>query len=479
MPNTALNRTTQVLLTNKSGGSVAYGAVVIVDTTTDSSFTTTTTSGISTAEVGVVLEPNGIANNALGMVAVGGWCPQITLNTAATRGQFIKSHTVAGQGTPHSSPQQEGDFAVALEASANPAVCLFGSPNGPTSGTGTVTNTGTLTSGKAIQGNGSADITVSSLTATVVKAATGTLSAATEGTDYVSPLRVHGGIVNGRLTTETGVPVSTTDRTAQATLYFTPYNGNQIALYTGSVWVVLTFSEISLALSGLTSGKNYDVFCDYNAGTPQLVLSAAWASDTTRTDSLALQDGVYVKSGTTTYRWVGTIRTTGTTTTEDSGGITGTTQVGGKRFVWNTYNQVQRPMKVIDTTDNWAYGTNTVRQANGASGNKVEYVDGSGVNMIRATLISVVQIGGNNTSTAKVGVGVDSTTTFSGLRSQAFTADNIGINTPISSVYEGAPGLGYHYISWNESGAGGTRSTFFGDNGGDGSQCGLTVSLWD
>ncbi len=162
MPNTALNRTTQTLMTNKSGGSVAYGGVVIVDTTTDSSFTTTTTSGLSTSQVGVVLEPNGIANNALGMVAVGGWCPRITLNTASTRGQFIKTHTVAGQGTPHSSPQVEGDFAVALEASTTPACNLFGSPNGPlTGGSGTVTHTaGALTANAVVVGNASADITV-------------------------------------------------------------------------------------------------------------------------------------------------------------------------------------------------------------------------------------------------------------------------------------------------------------------------------
>ncbi len=162
MANTALNRTTQAILTNKSGGAVAYGAVVIIDTTTDSSFTTTTTSGLSTSQIGLVLEPNGIANNAAGMVAVGGWAPRVTLNTAATRGQFIKSHTVAGQGTPHSSPQVEGDFAVALEASTTPAVTMFGSPNGPLSGgTGTVTHTaGALTANAVVVGNASADITV-------------------------------------------------------------------------------------------------------------------------------------------------------------------------------------------------------------------------------------------------------------------------------------------------------------------------------
>ncbi len=161
MPNTALNRTTQVLLTNKSGGNLNYGDVVVLDNTNSNGFTTTTTSGLSTRQIGVILEPNGIANNASGMVATGGWAPRCNLNTSAAVGQFVKSHTVAGQGTPHASPQQEGDFAVALTASATPPVCLFGSPNGPTSGTGTVTNTGTLTANKAIIGNGSADVTVS------------------------------------------------------------------------------------------------------------------------------------------------------------------------------------------------------------------------------------------------------------------------------------------------------------------------------
>lgn len=45
-------------------------------------------------------------------------------------------------------------------------------------GAGTVTNTGTLTSGKTIVGNGGVDVTVSSLTAAVVSASSGTLAAA-------------------------------------------------------------------------------------------------------------------------------------------------------------------------------------------------------------------------------------------------------------------------------------------------------------
>ncbi len=180
MPNTALNRTTQVLLTNKSGGALVYGDVVVLDNTNTNGFTTTTTAGLSTRGLGIILEPNGIANNASGMVAVGGWAPKCNLNTAAAVGQFIKTHTVAGQGTPHASPQVEGDFAVALSASATPAVMLFGSPNGPTSsgGSGTVTNTGTLTATKTILGNGGVDVTVSALTAQFVGSSSGTEAAA-------------------------------------------------------------------------------------------------------------------------------------------------------------------------------------------------------------------------------------------------------------------------------------------------------------
>lgn len=129
MANTALNRTVVALLTNKSGGNLSYGDVVILDNTNANGFTTTTIAGLSSRGIGVILEPNGIANNATGMVATGGWVPKINLNTASTVGQFLKTHTVAGQATPHSAPQVEGDFAVALSASSTPTAVLFGSAN--------------------------------------------------------------------------------------------------------------------------------------------------------------------------------------------------------------------------------------------------------------------------------------------------------------------------------------------------------------
>lgn len=93
-------------------------------------------------------------------------------------------------------------------------------------------------------------------------------------------------------------------------MYYTPYQGDRIALFNGTNWSVNRFTQLSFTLSGLTSGKNYDVFVYNNAGTITLELSAAWSTDTSRTDALTTQNGVYVKSSATTRRYLGTFRTT-------------------------------------------------------------------------------------------------------------------------------------------------------------------------
>lgn len=178
-------------------------------------------------------------------------------------------------------------------------------------------------------------------------------------------------VADGRLTTESGVAVSSADRASQSTLYYTPYSGTRIALYDGTNWKLHTFAERSLALSGLTADRNYDVFLYDNSGTLTLELSAAWNADgVTRTDALATQNGITVKSGATTRRWLGTIRTTGTTTTEDS---------ESKRFVWNVNNQVRRRlMKYQGAGTEHTYATATFREWNGGTGgpHRVYFVSG-------------------------------------------------------------------------------------------------------
>lgn len=125
--NLAINRTVVSILTNSSGGNLAYGSVVVLSASQES-FTTTTTSGFSNGVIGVIIEPNGIANGAMGKVATAGYVKQINLSSAATLGDLVKAHTVAGQGVRHASPRVTGDFAQVLDDTATPPAILFGSP---------------------------------------------------------------------------------------------------------------------------------------------------------------------------------------------------------------------------------------------------------------------------------------------------------------------------------------------------------------
>jgi hypothetical protein len=264
--------------------------------------------------------------------------------------------------------------------------------------------------------------------------------------------------INGlRLTLTSAVPVTSSDVTNATQLYFTPFISGAISLYTGSAWVMRTTVEVSLALGTLVSGKNYDVFASWTGAAVALELSAAWASDTVRTDAIATQNGVQVKSGSTTKRLVGTIRTTSTTATEDS---------AARRFVWNgpePSRQVPRHMIVVEPTLSWTYTTPvTWRQARATSSNRVQYVTGSVATLVKASS----RCGVRNSVVdfqAMVGIGIDSTTVNS-----AQTFGNWGAAAGVQmdqAEYDGYPGLGYHAINWLELMGGAGTATFYSTGG--------------
>jgi len=167
-----------------------------------------------------------------------------------------------------------------------------------------------------------------------------------------------------RLSLASGTPITASDITAATTLYACLYHGNRIALYDATVdWYVVSISELSFALTGLTSSTNFDVFIR-NEGTvdsPSIALYLlAWASASTRATALVLQNGVKTLTGHPEYRYVGTIRTTSTTgQCEDS-----TT----RRFVWNEYNQVDRAITTYNSNASWTYTTGAWRESNAGTG---------------------------------------------------------------------------------------------------------------
>lgn len=272
-------------------------------------------------------------------------------------------------------------------------------------------------------------------------------------------------VCEGRLTLTSGVPVTTTDVTGATNIYFTPYVGNKVSLYTGSTWQQFTFTELTLALGTLTSGLPYDVFLDYNGGTPQLV-SLAWTNDTTRATALTYQNGVLVKTGDTEQRYLGTFYTTATTTTEDS---------KANRYLWNYYNRVDRLMEVKEGTDSWSYSTSTYRQTNASTANQLNYVQGVSEDSVEAIAIGIVF---NSTATlrsASVAIGLDNTTTPSGIQGQSVFSS--AVNAGCTASYRGNTSAGRHYLAWLERGAGADTQTWYGDNGGTILQSGIHGSI--
>lgn len=272
------------------------------------------------------------------------------------------------------------------------------------------------------------------------------------------------GICQGRLTLESGVPVSTTDQTAKTNVYFTPYLGNCIGLYDGTSWKLHTFTEKTLALGTLTSGLPYDVYIYDNAGTLTLE-SLAWTNGTTRATALTTQDGVYVKTGATTRRYLGTFYTTATTTTEDS--LT-------KRYLWNLYNQVPRPLLTTDATNTWTYNSTTYQESNGTT-NRIAIVTGLAISRLR-----LMHVHGNlsvsSSVTATVGIGEDSTTTNNATVKYPSDPQNTGTSLHVTSIDKIAA-LGVHFYARVERTVGGSI-TFIGDgNGPDHYQTGMTGDI--
>lgn len=264
-------------------------------------------------------------------------------------------------------------------------------------------------------------------------------------------------ITDGRCTLTTVVGVTTSDVTAATTVRYTPYKGNRIALYDGSTtWNLRTFTELSLSLGSDAANTNYDLFVFDSGGTATLE-RLAWTNDTTRATALALQDGVEVKTGATTRKYVCTYRTTGTIgQTEDS---------KTKRYVWNRYHKVPRDLLRSETTASWTYTTNAWRQANAATANQVDVVIGLAEDVV--SVRAVVQASNSTGGIAfAVGIGLDSTTTPAAGNHNGVSRQVASQETTLSSFLEVYPGIGKHSLVWLERSTATGTTTWYATGGG-------------
>lgn len=284
---------------------------------------------------------------------------------------------------------------------------------------------------------------------TTAKVADANITAAKLASDAVPKL------FQGRLTLTSGTPVTTADVTAATNVYLTPYRGNQIALYTGTVWQLLSFTEITHALGTITSGRPYDVFA-YISGGAVAVEKLAWTNDSTRATGLTTQDGVLVKSGDATRRYVGTFYTTSTTTTEDS---------AQNRYLFNAHNPVDRSLVKTEATASWNYSTASFQQANNSTANEVRVMRGLDEEAVELSANAYFSNGAASNVIVYVGIGIDSSTVnsaqVSAPNSNYATASNF---SPVYALYSGCPGVGRKTLRWLEYGFGSGTQTWRGTN---------------
>jgi hypothetical protein len=342
---------------------------------------------------------------------------------------------------------------------------VFTGPTGPTGLQGTVGTVG-ATGPTGLQGTPS---TVTGPTGIVgATGATGPTGGGSGGT---------GGPPQGRLTLQTATPVMTTTQAAKTTIYYTPYQGNLVPLYNGSLFVMTPFSELSVATTdtanspaAIGASKINDWFVwDSGGGVLRLVHGPDWTNDTTRSagtalvmvngiwlNAVAITNGPAIQRGT----YVGTTRSNASSQLD---WIVGSATAGGgwtSLGVWNCYNRINVQMQVIDTTATWTYAINAYRAKNNSNNNRVSFISGLQEDSWRA------EVAGLMTNAASgfgyIAVGYDSLTVpaagFGGV-TQITSATVHVTNAFMTSS------LGWHFVQAIEASPSAVTITFYGISG--------------
>jgi len=171
---------------------------------------------------------------------------------------------------------------------------------------------------------------------------------------------------------------------------------------------------------------------------------------------LVLQNGILVKSGATSRRYLGSFRTIANNVIESSS--------TKRRFLYNYYNKKQFLIHIKDTTDTWTYSTAAFRATNNnttVGAGRCEILIGVSDELVEASGFATLT--SDTTFQLAIGVGIDSTTANSAQRYSFIAVSSAYVS--FSSLYLGYPGIGYHYIQNLEHGGGAGVQTWWGDSG--------------
>lgn len=295
------------------------------------------------------------------------------------------------------------------------------------------------------------------------------------------------------LSVNSGGPIQSGDVTTATTVYYSPYVGNQIPVWNGSSYSILTFSELSLTLTASwTANAIYDVCVFSNSGVATLVTGPAWTNATagngTRgtgagTTQISRVQGLWVNTvsmtganGANTYAipvnqctYVGSIFIDGT-----NGQVSAYRTYGQSRKfgVWNPYNRVPIVLQMGDGTASWTYNTATIRPANNNTANVMTVFSGLQEEQASCDVTQTITVN-NNLATGSIGLGLNSTTTFAGFLGRIQSpgpATNVTAGTE-HAPYVLQPSLGINNLTALETATAPTTTTFFGTSASMLAQC--------
>lgn len=297
----------------------------------------------------------------------------------------------------------------------------------------------------------------------------------------------------GRLSMTSGVPINPTDVTAGTAVYYTPYKGSNIPLYSGSAWASWTFTELTLSLNSSPHLANniYDVFVAENpssAGTLIIGTGPAWSTVTegsgargsgagttaiSRTNGILVNtNAIVLKNGATTYSsvsagravYVGTFIVDGTNAQLTCHVSAGSTKRNWG--LWNAYHRKQMQLEVFESTSSWTLNTATVRASNSDGANAIRVVSGFAEEAFEIEFLQNATVDDNATNYPTIGIGKNSTssmsTAFRGVGLASGVADG---RSMLRAQYYEAPFLGANSYTALEGNAAGTNShTMLGGN---------------
>jgi len=275
-----------------------------------------------------------------------------------------------------------------------------------------------------------------------------------------------------RLSGVTGTPVMVADSTTLSNIFLCQHKGNHLSLFDGNNWQdCAPAAEISLAVTGRTTDLPFDIFGFLSGGVVTLEF-LNWTNATTRATALVRLDGVLVKSGDSTRRYLGSCRPRSATTFH---WVTIGSDLPCKFDLWNADNRVEFPFVLRALTNTWAYTLATWRQAQASANYQVDVMVGLQVENFMADLMAT-STNASTTVAREVGIGFDSTTAFTGITGSSSNPAAVAAQQIAHATLSHQPTIGRHFYAWLEISTATGTTTWFGDNGALRIQSGMTGS---